>query len=718
MARAKTPDAPIVMMLALSQIVEHEQNPRSLFEEDSLAELAESIKTHGVLNPLQVERHDEEGGKVRFRILAGHRRFRAAQRAGLTHVPCVVQAFLEGDQAGAYELMLVEQLQHEGWHPLDEAKAYRVLMDRAGYDAKKLSDRIKKSESYVWQRLKLLDLGSYAQSTWEEEPEKLSASHAVLIARLPEDDQNEAVEAVVERSMSTRELEGWLDEKRKRPKAEKGREKAESGTKPPHTAPSQPEAKPEREWPKPNEYDVYPDSLATAFEFKTRHAEATVRVLQIHAACWIGSKSFAHHQGSHEGHSEPLSENSPRTAYAEHAVIHQARGLIEKQKGSLGRTTGVGAGNQARAAQRIIDWAEWLIERCTAEPERFPDFGEYDQASWLKQKKAQLKSPAAVHVPQDPAHESELTDEEVDRLDMERENAFLEGVKWALEKPGWCPDKCAELYERLESLFDDGQDDSAFWWERPICRLEGWSEPEDQTAGLCRAEGVGLSDDQSGTLLELLVTRLLNPKNRKLQAPAPEPDRPALEAAGAARAEEPCQTCEEPKAEACESACPGKHGLVKIGELEAGQAFSWTRAGELHLVVENTGKRVVYSEGSDSESKTCENLSMLVWPREPEQAAPEAEPQPEAAPAKPAAEKASGPDPLHVLGIEIVEHAPKAKKRSERDYDRFVLRREKDGKTAVQHIRSEDVPASDHERRALLAELVPAIDNWVQVVEG
>jgi ParB family transcriptional regulator, chromosome partitioning protein len=242
MARAKTPDAPIVMMLALSQIVEHEQNPRSLFEEDSLAELAESIKTHGVLNPLQVERHDEEGGKVRFRILAGHRRFRAAQRAGLTHVPCVVQAFLEGDQAGAYELMLVEQLQHEGWHPLDEAKAYRVLMDRAGYDAKKLSDRIKKSESYVWQRLKLLDLGSYAQSTWEEEPEKLSASHAVLIARLPEDDQNEAVEAVVERSMSTRELEGWLDEKRKRPKAEKGREKAESGTKPPHTAPSQPTA--------------------------------------------------------------------------------------------------------------------------------------------------------------------------------------------------------------------------------------------------------------------------------------------------------------------------------------------------------------------------------------------------------------------------------------------------------------------------------------------
>jgi ParB family transcriptional regulator, chromosome partitioning protein len=636
MARAKTPDAPIVMMLALSQIVEHEQNPRSLFEEDSLAELAESLKAHGVLNPLQVESLGAEGGKVRFRILAGHRRYRAAKIAGLGHVPCVVQSFLQGDEAGAFEVMLIEQLQREDWPFLDEARAYRTLMDRAGYKAEDLAAKIGKSPKYVWDRLKLLDLTPEVQEAIAAAPE-VTASHATVVARLPEEAQAEAVQAVVEKKLSTRQLEQELTEKGQRPKAQ---------------------AKPEREWPKPNEHGVYPDSLATAFEFKTRHAEATVRVLQIHAACWIGSESFAHHQGTHEGHSEPLSENSPRTAYAEHAVIHRARGLIEKQKGFLGRTTGVGAENQARAAQRIIDWAEWLIERCTAEPERFPDFGEYDQAAWLKQKKAQLKSPAAVHVPQEPAQESEQP----------------------LEIPAWA----------LRSL------------ARDILAFTG-------------------DESQAYELIYRWIERLAGYASPPVQAPAPEPDRPALEAAGAARTEEPCPTCEEPKTEACESACPGKHGLVKIGELKASQAFSWTRAGELHLVLENTGKKVVYSEGSDSESKTCENLAMLVWPREPEQAepepAPEAEPQPEATPAK-VAGKASGPDPLHVLGIELVEHATKAKRRSERDYDRFVLRREKDGKTAVQHIRSEDVPASDHERRALLAELVPAIDNWVQVVEG
>jgi len=173
--------------LSLQELRESSTNPRQCFEENALKELAESIKTQGVLSPILV-RPLPEGFPEHFEIVTGARRFRAAQLAGLDSVPVRIVNLSDTD---VLEVQVIENLQRVEIHPLEEARGFRALLQLDGYDIHKISSKIGKSPNYVAARLKLTDLmPEVAQAFLKNE---LTVGHALLIAKLPDELQKEAL---------------------------------------------------------------------------------------------------------------------------------------------------------------------------------------------------------------------------------------------------------------------------------------------------------------------------------------------------------------------------------------------------------------------------------------------------------------------------------------------------------------------------------------------
>lgn len=170
-------------LLPIEQLHESPLNPRKHFDKPALQELAGSIAAKGVLTPLLV-RPNAKG----FEIGAGHRRLRAAKMAGLGQLPCVVRQMSDAD---FLELIVVENDQREDVHPLEQAEGYKRLMLLDGYDAKRIADRIGRSEKFVYDRVKLLALTPLAQQLFLAG--KMSAGHAILIARLTKEQQERIV---------------------------------------------------------------------------------------------------------------------------------------------------------------------------------------------------------------------------------------------------------------------------------------------------------------------------------------------------------------------------------------------------------------------------------------------------------------------------------------------------------------------------------------------
>ena len=143
--------------------------PRRTFDPEALSELAESIATHGVLQPILVR----GTGNGRFQIIAGERRWRAAKQAGLTEIPAVV---LDRDDLAAAEIALVENVQREDLNPIEEAGALRSLSEEFGLTQEELSRRVGKSRSYIANATRLLELPDDAKDLVSAG--KLSAGHA------------------------------------------------------------------------------------------------------------------------------------------------------------------------------------------------------------------------------------------------------------------------------------------------------------------------------------------------------------------------------------------------------------------------------------------------------------------------------------------------------------------------------------------------------------
>ena len=177
-------DSSAFQYLAIDQIHESTTNPRQTFEQSKLEELAESIRQHGLIQPITV-RPNADG----FEIVAGARRFRAAQLAELFSLPARI---VELTDAAAMEWQLVENSQRVDVHPYEEAQGFQRLLNILGYDVTALVEKSGKSASHIYARLSLLQLiPDVAQAFIEE---RITASHANLLARLPQEHQATAFE--------------------------------------------------------------------------------------------------------------------------------------------------------------------------------------------------------------------------------------------------------------------------------------------------------------------------------------------------------------------------------------------------------------------------------------------------------------------------------------------------------------------------------------------
>ena len=177
--------------------------PRRQFDEASLGELAESVRTKGMLQPILVRTHPEEVGM--YEIIAGERRWRAAQRALLHEVPILVREFTDQEAA---EVALVENLQRQDLSPLEEAEGYNRLLHEFKHTQEDLARALGKSRSHVTNMLRLLTLPDPVQELLEDG--KLSAGHArALVAAA---DPIKAAQQVVERGLSVRQTESLVNE--------------------------------------------------------------------------------------------------------------------------------------------------------------------------------------------------------------------------------------------------------------------------------------------------------------------------------------------------------------------------------------------------------------------------------------------------------------------------------------------------------------------------
>jgi ParB family transcriptional regulator, chromosome partitioning protein len=177
-------DSSAFQFLAIDTIHESTTNPRRTFDEAKLYELADSIKHNGLIQPITV-RPNNQG----FEIVAGARRYRAAQLAELFSVPARI---VEIDDAKALEWQLVENSQRVDVHPYEEAQGFQRLLDMPGYDVAALVEKSGKSASHVYARLSLLQLIPTVAEAFTQE--RITASHANLIARLPQESQAAAFE--------------------------------------------------------------------------------------------------------------------------------------------------------------------------------------------------------------------------------------------------------------------------------------------------------------------------------------------------------------------------------------------------------------------------------------------------------------------------------------------------------------------------------------------
>lgn len=197
-AQYETGNSAAETKLKLSEIVPNPNQPRTHFNETELNELSESIREHGVLQPLLVRKHG-----AKYEIIAGERRYQASKLADLTEVPVIIKDVNDEEMLA---LALIENLQRSDLNPLEEAQGYRQLIDASGMTQDALSKAVSKSRSAITNSLRLLDLPEPVQQMIFDG--KLTAGHARAILAVPyEDARIKLAERVVAEGLSVRATE-------------------------------------------------------------------------------------------------------------------------------------------------------------------------------------------------------------------------------------------------------------------------------------------------------------------------------------------------------------------------------------------------------------------------------------------------------------------------------------------------------------------------------
>lgn len=193
------PDVPLTREIAIGDIVPNPHQPRLHFDEAKLVELTDSIKEHGILQPLVVSTL----GEGKYELIAGERRLQAGKRAGLTTVPVVVR---EADNQGKLELAIIENIQRHDLNPIEEAKAYLRLTDEFGLHQDEVAKKMGKSRPNVSNTLRLLTLPVEIQRAIIEG--KISEGHAKALLSIENPEKQRALfELIIKEELTVRETE-------------------------------------------------------------------------------------------------------------------------------------------------------------------------------------------------------------------------------------------------------------------------------------------------------------------------------------------------------------------------------------------------------------------------------------------------------------------------------------------------------------------------------
>ena len=187
--------------ISISSIVPNKNQPRKLFEKEALEELKNSIKERGIIQPLIVRKSDDQDDK--FELIAGERRWQAAQSAGIHEVPVVI---IEADNLKSLELAIIENVQRKDLNPVEEAESYNNLIENFGYDHEKVSRFIGKSRSHISNSIRLLSLPEKILDLIRIN--KISQGHAKVLVGL----ENAVLltDKIIKKKLSVRQLESLV----------------------------------------------------------------------------------------------------------------------------------------------------------------------------------------------------------------------------------------------------------------------------------------------------------------------------------------------------------------------------------------------------------------------------------------------------------------------------------------------------------------------------
>lgn len=190
------------VLLPIAQVEPGLKQPRKHFDDEALNDLADSIRNHGLIQPLTVRRLSSGY----YQIIAGERRWRASKLAGLTEVPAMI---IEADDRKVMELGLIENLQREDLNPIEEAAGYKVLMEEYGLTQEEVAQQVGKSRPAVTNAVRLLSLPDPVRHLLEQG--KLSAGHARALLPLPRSIlKKEAAQRIIDEDLSVRQTESLV----------------------------------------------------------------------------------------------------------------------------------------------------------------------------------------------------------------------------------------------------------------------------------------------------------------------------------------------------------------------------------------------------------------------------------------------------------------------------------------------------------------------------
>ncbi len=225
-----------IINVKLDDLRPNPYQPRKIFDEDSLKELAASIKEHGVFQPIIVKKSIKG-----YDIIAGERRVKASKIAGLIEIPAIVRDFNDEEMM---EIALLENLERENLTPLEEAEAYKNLIDKLNLTQEELAKKIGKSRSYITNTLGILSLPEKVKTLINEK--KLTMGHAKVLSKIGSPEEIDALaDKVVEEGLSVHDLEDLINKEK-------------------------PEKKIKQEKHKDTKYDYLEDELSEKFGTKTR----------------------------------------------------------------------------------------------------------------------------------------------------------------------------------------------------------------------------------------------------------------------------------------------------------------------------------------------------------------------------------------------------------------------------------------------------------------